>query len=136
MHRSRSVFTGMIAAAIACAAMMTALPASADPAPSPQPAATTQFQIGATSAQDVIASLGSPTASIETSQGLTQVYAATTTHVKGITYVPVLGGLFGGARAKTDSRTYSFDANGLLMSMSKSHGEASSRPSKQFSESM
>lgn len=77
-----------------------------------------QFKIGVSTYDDVVKALGKPT-SVYTFNGMTTIaYSSAHTHVKGMTFVPVVGMFAGGATASTAVTAFTFGADGLLMSTS------------------
>ena len=110
------ILLSMFLAAAAPAATVVATPPPTATAPTP---ATSDdgFQIGEATAAVVIAKLGRPNATQASSDGTTTIiYFSVRTHVKGASFVPIIGLFAGGATGKTDVKSFTFGADGLLKS--------------------
>lgn len=79
------------------------------------------LQIGVDTLSTVRTKLGKPASIISTSDGLTIiVYVSSRTHVKGASFIPLVGMFAGGARANVTTKTFTFDKTGLLKSFASS----------------
>lgn len=77
------------------------------------------FKVGTATIDDVEAKLGKPQSIAHNSDGTEAViYLATSTKVKGATFIPYIGLFAGGAKSEVHSATFTFDASGVLKSTS------------------
>jgi hypothetical protein len=73
------------------------------------------FKIGEATEADVIHALGKPAMVTADSDGVTMIaYSSYRSHVKAITFVPVVGMFAGGARADISSVVFTFGKDGKL----------------------
>lgn len=93
---------------------------AADPAaPAATPAATSVspdgFKIGVDTAETIKAKLGKPNMVEANSDGTTTIrYVSVHTKIKGSTFIPVVGLFAGGAKGKSTTRSFTFNADGTL----------------------
>jgi hypothetical protein len=74
-----------------------------------------QFQKGVTTEQQVIAALGPPSASTQTSADIAVlVYTHVDARPDAIDFVPIVGALAGGAQAHSTVVSFTFDGRGVL----------------------
>ena len=110
---------------IAIAMALTGQATDAQPAAPPPVVARSAdgFRIGVDTAATVTAKLGRPNATYHLSDGtVTMAYVKIRSHVKGSSFVPVVGLFAGGASARYATKTFIFGPDGLLKSFS--DGEA------------
>jgi len=82
-----------------------------------------QFKVGTTTEQQVIAALGQPEQSETQTDGTkVETYTHTAAHATAASYVPIVGLFAGGAKGATQSVTFTFNPHGVLKSESSSHG--------------
>jgi len=92
---------------------------TAVPAP---PAATVSksedgFQTGVDTINTVVAKLGRPNSTENNSDGTVTIrYARVRTHIKGASFVPIVGLFAGGATGTTTTKSFTFGSDGLLKS--------------------
>jgi hypothetical protein len=109
---SKRLLLGLTLAALATVAAMPAVSAPRQTVTMEQAA---QFKVGVATYDDVIAVLGKPQAVINDSSGnRTIVYTSYRSHVKAMTYVPIVGLFAGGAKADLTSVTFTFGPDGKL----------------------
>ena len=83
-----------------------------------------QFKVGATTEQQVIAALGQPEQTATNTDGTkVDTYLHTSAHATAATYVPIVGLFAGGAKGTTRSVTFTFNAKGVLKSESSSSSQ-------------
>jgi len=103
-----------VGAAIAVSLILAALAAQAGKHPIPD---ASQFTPGVSTADDVIGLYGRPNIDTQNSDGSRVIaYTRIKTHVKAVTWVPVVGMFAGGASAQTDSAAFTFGTDGKLRS--------------------
>lgn len=89
------------------------------PAPTSVAASEDGFQTGVDTIKTVVTKLGRPNSTETNSDGTVTVrYLRVRTHVKGASFVPVIGLFAGGAKGKTTTKSFTFGADGLLKSYS------------------
>lgn len=90
------------------------LAAAAASAPAP-PTASSSITIGTTTMQAIMDQFGKPNSSTALGDG-TQilVYVSGKTHVKGTSYVPIVGLFASGAKSSMAVRTFTFGPDGVL----------------------
>lgn len=83
-----------------------------------------QFSVGTATLEDIEAKLGKPQSITHNADGTEAViYIATSTKVKGATFIPYVGLFAGGAKSEVHSATFTFDAGGVLRSTSSTNTE-------------
>ena len=83
-----------------------------------------QFKVGTTTEQQVIAALGAPEQTTTNTDGTkVDTYLHTSAHATAATYVPIVGLFAGGAKGTTRSVTFTFNAKGVLKSESSSSSQ-------------
>jgi hypothetical protein len=114
------------ACALACAVLLAACVNSG---PRVNPAQVSRFEPGRTTCDQIIATLGPPSATVWTSDG---IRAINYTHVEAAarpeTFIPIIGPLVGGADARSASYTFRCDQNGMLASAMASGAQTSAGP--------
>jgi hypothetical protein len=81
-----------------------------------------QFKVGVATVSDVEAKLGKPMVATNNSDGtVILTYYAGKTHVKGATFIPIVGLFAGGVDSQSAVLMFIFDGNGLLKSSSSSN---------------
>lgn len=89
----------------------------------------TQFKTGVTTYDQVVSALGPPSLVEQKSDGSKiLVYVHTQTSVRGATFIPVVGLFAGGADAKQQSATFTFDQGGVLKDYTTTRAQACSGP--------
>lgn len=113
--------------------LLTAAPVEAAAAPQPAMATTPMvqrtsedgFTTGKNTIQDVVKKLGRPNSTETNSDGTVTIrYATIHTHVKGTSFIPVVGLFAGGAKSKSVTKSFTFGSDGLLRSFSSGDFEA------------
>lgn len=80
-----------------------------------------QFKVGTATLSEIEHKLGKPQATTTNSDGTVVItYVSLRTHVKGATFVPVVGLFAGGASAQMDTVAFTFGPDGVLKSTSTS----------------
>lgn len=106
----RTILIGLVAAA-ALAGAAIGKPVTAED--------VAQFKVGTATAGDVEAKLGKPQTVAHNSDGSEVfTYLATSTKVKGATFIPYVGLFAGGATSQVHTATFTFDEAGTLKSTS------------------
>jgi membrane-associated protease RseP (regulator of RpoE activity) len=100
-----------------CLGAAALLVACVNSGPRVNPATAARFEPGRTTCAEIIATLGQPSATVWTSDG---IQAINYTHVEAAarpeTFIPIIGPLVGGADARSASYTFRCDRNGVLAS--------------------
>ncbi len=82
-----------------------------------------QFEVGKTTYDEVVVTLGPPTSSSISSDGTrTAVYSYAEYRTRPETFIPFAGAFIGGADTETSSATFMFDRDNVLTSYSASEG--------------
>jgi hypothetical protein len=103
----------MIATALATILLAGASPSFAGKPITEQQAAS--FKIGEATEADVVRALGKPTMVTADADGVTMIaYSSYHSHVKAMTFVPVVGLFAGGAKADVSSVVFTFGKDGKL----------------------
>jgi hypothetical protein len=75
-----------------------------------------QFERGKATYNEVVSKLGQPTSSVVTGAGLRYIsYAFVEAAARPETYIPIAGAFIGGADARSNIATFSFDGRGVLV---------------------
>ena len=78
-----------------------------------------QMKVGQTTWNDMVATLGQPTSSAFTSQGMrTAIYSYAQVTTRPETFIPIVGGFVGGADVKSNAVYLVFGQDGKLMNFS------------------
>lgn len=105
------------------AALMLVAATAPEHVANPIPVAAREFVVGQDSLEGVIAKLGKPSYSQQLSDGTRVVsYAVVRTRTKGASYVPLVGLFASGTRSSYSIRTFTFGADGKLVSFTISEG--------------
>jgi outer membrane protein assembly factor BamE (lipoprotein component of BamABCDE complex) len=119
MHTMRwraPVTAALIGAALA---LSGALAGCASGGTEVKPDQLAKFKTGETTEADVIAALGEPNSTSTLADGSKiDTYTHTAASVKATSFIPVVGMLMGGSSTNVHSVTFSFDAKGILKSIS------------------
>lgn len=78
-----------------------------------------QFKVGTATVQDVEGRLGKPQGTATNSDGTATItYVSAKSHVKGASFIPLVGLFAGGATASTSATVFTFGPDGLLKATS------------------
>jgi len=90
----------------------------------PVPKSEDGFTVGVDTIATITAKLGTPNSTESASDGTTTIrYMAIRTKVKGASFIPIVGLFAGGAKGKSSTKTFTFDAAGVLKSYGSSKFE-------------
>ena len=109
--------------------MLFLLLAAAAPIATPTPSPTTteaaqpQYVVGKTSMAEVMAKMGKPNSVNTSSSGTMLMYMNTKAHIKGASFVPIVGLFAGGAKTHYKFSIFTFGSDGLLKDFSISNGD-------------
>jgi len=82
-----------------------------------------QFEVGKTTVQDVVTSLGNPSHQMRMPDGsIYLIYSYAQINTRPETFIPFVGAFVGGADMKTNSATLTFDRSGILKTTSSLSG--------------
>ena len=74
-----------------------------------------QFEKGKTTYQEVVQALGPPTQSILAEDGTRRIfYSHVSTSSNAVSYVPIVGSVFGRTEIQSSNVAFKFDRNGIL----------------------
>lgn len=107
----------LVAMFLAAADPVAAVP----PAPPAPPAVVSDdgFRIGIDTLASVTAKLGKPMSMQASSDGTaTAIYSEGKTHIKGSSFIPIVGAFTAGARSSSTVKIFTFGADGMLRSFS------------------
>lgn len=105
----------MMKASFVAAAVLVGLWASAANCGPITDAQLASLKVGATTYADVVAQFGKPFAVEASSDGSkTLTYMTSKTHIKGASFIPVIGLFAGGAKGDTTTERFEFGPDGVL----------------------
>jgi len=116
----------MLLAVLAVVALDPQQATAPDVAPQPVPVAVAApvvtddgFRFGVDTLASVTAKLGKPNTRQLGADGVTTIaYISVHAHIKGASFIPIVGIFAGGAKARTATKTFVFGPDGLLKSYS------------------